>query len=93
MNPKIPVPTFDQTFRDWVTTSVLLHGGEDYRCAAERWVEERWAGSTTRSLHMHLRAREYCDPDARVFAHLRDVWEKWLILRAVMDNDQYDYDT
>ena len=92
LSVKIPVPTVDQTFRDYVASLAAGDGAEDYRYAAEKWLEEGWVGSTSRSLHMHIRAREYCPADDAVFAHLRDVWEKWLRLREALLNDQYVYD-
>ena len=92
MTPKIRVPAFDMDFRDWVTAEVAFSVDEDYRAFAEKVIEEKWVGSTTRSLQMHLRCREYYGPDAAIFAHLRDVWEKWLRLRETMLNDQYVYD-
>ena len=92
MSIKLPVPALDMDFRDWVIVSVMSLGPEGYADAAARWEEERWVGSTTRSLQMHLRAREYRAADDAIFAHLRDIWEKWLRFREAMDDRQYGYD-
>ena len=85
----LPVPTLDQTFRDYVCTSVLTRADAVHRDFARKVIEEKWVGMSTRSLQMHLRARCYLPDDEMVLARLIHVWEKWLHLRSALDDALY----